>query len=145
MPGPIGNQNNRAPKYTPEEDTRIRELWDAGFKALAIAGMMPGRTRFSVIGRANRLGLPARTKPARAKRNGRTKKSLMQKPAVPLPVAKTADVLDLTQPFVQPQVRECCYILGDPKKAYRYCLDDTEPGRSFCSAHAARVYVRVAA
>lgn len=47
-------------RWTPEEDTRLRQLWAEGHAASAIAGMMQRGGRNTVIGRAHRLKLPAR-------------------------------------------------------------------------------------
>lgn len=43
-----------------EQETKLKELWAAGHSASRIAKMMGAATRNVIIGKANRLGLPAR-------------------------------------------------------------------------------------
>ena len=44
-------------RWSPEEDARLRALWACGTSTEMIGGML-GRSKCSVIGRADRLGLP---------------------------------------------------------------------------------------
>lgn len=54
-------------------------------------------------------------------------------PELPMPASSVA--------FKPPAPRECCFPLGDPRsKAFRFCTDPTEPGRSYCLAHCRIAY-----
>ena len=47
--------------WTPEKEKKLRELWKKGLSASKIAGLLEGTTRNSVIGKAHRLKLEARS------------------------------------------------------------------------------------
>ena len=53
--------------WSPEEDARLRGLWDEGHSTAEIARRM-GRTKNSVVGRVHRLAFPARPSPIQPKR-----------------------------------------------------------------------------
>ncbi len=44
-----------SPAWTPEEQDKLRELWEAGFSARKIALQLPGKTRNAVVGNAHRI------------------------------------------------------------------------------------------
>ena len=46
--------------WTPEKETKLRELWEKGHTASQIASMLGDTTRNAVIGKAHRLNLKAR-------------------------------------------------------------------------------------
>lgn len=54
--------NPRHPYWTPQEDERLRTLWEAGWSTLTI-GIAIGRGKNAVCGRARRLALPERESP----------------------------------------------------------------------------------
>ena len=47
--------------WTPERESKLRELWKKGHTASQIASILTGTTRNAVIGKAHRLNLEART------------------------------------------------------------------------------------
>ena len=47
--------------WTPEKETKLRELWKKGHTVSEIANILGGTTRNAVIGKAHRLNLPARS------------------------------------------------------------------------------------
>ena len=47
--------------WTPEKETKLRELWKKGHTGSEIANILGGTTRNAVIGKAHRLNLPARS------------------------------------------------------------------------------------
>ena len=47
--------------WTPERESKLKELWKKGHTASQIASLIGGTTRNAVIGKANRLNLEART------------------------------------------------------------------------------------
>ncbi len=57
--------------WTPERESKLKELWKKGHTASQIAGLIGGTTRNAVIGKAHRLNLEAR---ATSKKNSRTTK-----------------------------------------------------------------------
>ena len=51
--------------WSEQEDDKLRSMWLEGLTSSEIATFMPRRNRNSIIGRAHRLGLPARPSPIR--------------------------------------------------------------------------------
>lgn len=137
------------PEWNEHSVVRLRMLWDAGHSAAQI-GRMIGRSKNSVVGKAHRLDLSARPDPIA--RDG------IAKPRTPRPsrakgvtLAPLFALLDdpivlaappRERPAPKPAVGECCYPIGDPgTKAFRFCCDPTEPGRSYCLDHCKLAYV----
>lgn len=128
--------------WTDDRVDRLRDLWTGGHSAAAIAGILGGVSRNSVIGKVNRLGLvrpdgsavPARTaddgrKPAAARPSGR------RTGRKPLLVGRPPD----RSPFPA-----CQFIRGEPRDR-EFCGAPTlemKDGRrsSYCPRHHARCW-----
>ena len=54
------NFNKKIMSWTPERESKLRELWKKGHTASQIANMLGNTTRNAVIGKAHRLNLQAR-------------------------------------------------------------------------------------
>ena len=59
------NNQKSGCNWDDESTEKLRRLWAEGLSARKIAVQIPGATRNSVIGKAHRLGLPARAKSTR--------------------------------------------------------------------------------
>ena len=55
--------------WTPEKETKLRELWKKGHTGSEIANILGDTTRNAVIGKAHRLNLPARSVSKRSTTN----------------------------------------------------------------------------
>jgi GcrA cell cycle regulator len=141
----------------PDRDGELRARWAAGETTLAIAEAM-GLTKNQVIGRAHRLGLPARPHPIRRAEGGA--------PRTPRPAPKAARAAGAgagasapsPRPSPAPRERErapavpavlartarCCWPVwpngaGREHPEYgRYCGAPALLGSSYCPAHHAR-------
>ncbi len=130
--------------WTVEQDARLKELWpDQSAREI---GALMGKTRNSVIGRANRLALPmkkakpGRPRVARVPRPPRPPRVMMThrptkriEPAIipePMPVNGGLHIMELEH-------RHCREVIGygAPDKLARYCGVDKKEGSSFCEYH----------
>jgi len=110
MPAPPAASHHS--RWTAALDARLGELWTEGHPARDIAVELE-TTRSAVIGRANRLGLPAH--PGR--------------PVRPLP------------PEPVPDTTGCRFPHGDPgKPGFGFCGAKRVPGRPYCAFHMAVAY-----
>jgi GcrA cell cycle regulator len=149
--------------FSAQDDARLVELWVEGL-SIAQIGVKMGRTKNSVVGRVHRLSLPSRPSPIPAGGEPRAKKAQV----LPLPregaglpgrrgsaaMAGPSLVLLGAAPAPQaappPPVRldarhGCSWPFGEPRtKDFRYCDAPSVAGRSYCPAHCAQAYVRVA-
>lgn len=141
-----------------ERDARLRDLWtqdDPRLSTREIAVRM-ALSKNAVVGRAHRLGLPARPSPI----------ILVAADAAPAPKPRGAPPLRVTLPRPAPSpapvrpalptlparlagsrpARACRFIAGQPAGlATVYCEAATLPGSSYCPHHHAICHVRVAA
>jgi GcrA cell cycle regulator len=146
--------------WSAEDDAMLTRLWADPANSTARMGEMMGhRSKNSIVGRAHRIGLPARPSPIRRDgavqpaRSARTQPALPPLPsavapprtsvlAIPLvaraaPVVRPAPVT-LSAPARIGPVRACCWPFGEPRtKAFRFCGDPALPGRSYCDDHQA--------
>lgn len=147
--------------WTDERVTLLRELWSKGLSASQIAVQLGGVSRNAVIGKAHRLGLESRPSPIRGNGSGRSSRrnraisraiearalrgtmadeeingepilpAERNEPAPPPAVHKASDV------------KQCLWPLGDPgDEDFRFCGEDTVPGRPYCTKHCAMAYIR---
>ena len=139
---------NTNPPWSDKENAELKRLWATGLSSAKIGKSM-GKTKNSIIGRAHRLGLPARPSPIRDAKSAaiRVEKPIKPKPPIlsELPVMK---VLPAPEPVVAPRrtfrKEECTWITGDVKKpGWYWCKEVAEPGKPFCSTHCKIAYMRV--
>ncbi len=150
------------PNWTDEEVATLARMWAEGSSAREIAKALGNdRTRNSVMGRLNRMGLSRNPtgvhggtitrghKPERAPRPSRAKDITIkqvtglkrqQKEArvsaiVCQPVEGGVELLDL-------QASHCRYPLGEvrARPPYKYCGDTVVAGKSYCPGHHAVVW-----
>ncbi|MCB8880096.1 hypothetical protein ACELLULO517_07605 [Acidisoma cellulosilytica] len=117
-----------------EEESVIRTEWAAGTSMQDIADRV-GRTKNSVSGHIHRMGLPARPSPIRTSSAPRatTRK--------PLPVQFIGEAISPPTHFAPIAAGKCQWLEGRPRDL-NFCHAPTVPGRSWCCAHLARVYVQ---
>lgn len=149
--------------WTDERVTLLRELWAKGLSASQIAVQLGGVTRNAVIGKAHRLGLESRPSPIRgtgsgSRRRNRAIDRAMEARALRgtmadeeiggerlLPDAGQR-VEDAPMPPLARRggdVSACLWPLGDPgDDNFRFCGEDSVPGRPYCSEHCAVAYIR---
>jgi GcrA cell cycle regulator len=91
--------------WTDERIETLKKMWDSGLTATQIAEELGGVSRNAVIGKAHRLGLPARPSPVKP---NEPKAAAAPKPA-PAPVAAPAPTAPAPAPkvvAVEPESRE---------------------------------------
>jgi GcrA cell cycle regulator len=91
--------------WTDERIETLKKMWDSGLTATQIAEELGGVSRNAVIGKAHRLGLPARPSPVKP---NEPKAAAAPKPA-PAPVAAPAPTAPAPAPkvvAVEPEPRE---------------------------------------
>lgn len=101
--------------WTEARVTQLTHLWDAGVGTAEIGDRL-GMTKNAIIGKAHRIGLKAR----RAS-----------------PKRSRAQLLKLNG-------QTCQWPFGDPGTPdFRFCGGATISGKSYCTEHYARAYIRV--
>lgn len=149
--------------WTDERVTLLRELWAKGLSASQIAVQLGGVTRNAVIGKAHRLGLESRPSPIRGTGNGSRRRNRAIDRALEARALRgtMADeeiggerllpdtgqrVEDVPMPPLARRggdVSACLWPLGDPgDDNFRFCGEDSVPGRPYCSEHCAVAYIR---
>lgn len=98
-------------QWTPGRDAKLRDLWNSGMRTGSIAIMIVA-TKNAVIGRAHRLGLPARKSPIA----GRSSKPRVERE--PRAQAEAPRKVAVRVPFEQPPEPE-----PEPVKAARLTVD----------------------
>jgi GcrA cell cycle regulator len=152
-------------KWTEEMLTTLDQMWLAGDKVAVIAPVL-GVTPNAVIGKARRRDLPRRPSPIKsddpeimkrreatriantikrqAEREERERALALkvarkppEKPVMAPPVAKPAPV------FRPPRLTACSWPIGEPKSGeFRFCSEQTVPGKPYCLDHCKLAYVR---
>jgi GcrA cell cycle regulator len=127
----------------PARDEELRARWAGGDSASVIAAAM-GLTKNAVVGRAHRMGLPARPSPII--RDGVVRETVSVRVARNavfgniVPVAKVK--IEPAAPVMRKGRSEpCCFPSGEPGKPdFRYCEAPSVPGRPYCAAHTQLAY-----
>ena len=118
--------------WTPERIAEITRLWDEGLTTAEI-GKMVGVSKNSVVGKAHRLGLPARPSPIR-RSNGNTAK-------VARPVAK-APVKPMRQIVLSTSGACCKWPFGHPGEAdFHFCGSLALVNKPYCPEHYHMAYL----
>ncbi len=157
-------------EWSEETILRLRALWAEGLSTAEIGRRM-GISKNAVVGKAHRLGLPARPSPIRREgvRSGAARAPLPKRPtgptlpplatasaapveAPPPPAAKPAGAparAAAPRPVARPamtggRLHVCCWPLGDPgTPSFRFCDAEAMGGKPYCAEHAELAYVRV--
>jgi GcrA cell cycle regulator len=124
----------------------LEKLWAEGVPPLKI-GEALGMTKNAIVGKAYRLGLPARPSPI--VRNGptpATKPRPVPKPR-PIPLqamaAKPAQTPAPAPVSIFRRSAECVWPIGEPgRSGFRYCAKSTVPGKPYCDVHCRKAYVQ---
>ena len=104
--------------WTPELVQELTKLWSEGHSTSEI-GRRLGITKNSVVGKARRIDLAMRRKPA-------------QKKIIPKVI--TMDRL---------RANMCSWPMGDPgTEEFRFCGAEAVPGKPYCADHCAVAYIR---
>ncbi len=133
--------------WSKPKDDMLRELWMA-HSAAEIAIRIGAASKNAVIGRARRLGLPPKAKPARAppprpsrKQKAEARKPRRSKPLVAIVEAVVRAPLEPTRSFEALVQHECRFPIGDPgTPGFGFCGRPVS-GRVYCAAHHAVAYV----
>jgi GcrA cell cycle regulator len=137
-----------ATPWTDERTAQLARFWSQGLSASAISDCFnsPGITRNSVIGKANRLKLPARQsgfpgRPQKAKAKPKWKPA--PKPPPPprsskppaSPPTQTPPVMRALQ-LVELGPTHCRFPVGDPQKpGFFFCAADVGENDNYCPFH----------
>lgn len=130
----------RQTRWTPDEDSRLRELAARGLSATRIGEALSTpdrvRTRGGVIGRACTLKIPltgsdTRWRPSRPRRDdpGLDSVASAKKAGEPAPIGKPETL-----------GQGCSFIAGDFAPGWRCCGHPRAPGSAYCAHHHARVF-----
>lgn len=157
-------KNAATADWTPERIEELTKLWTEGHSCSQIANMMGGgATRNSVIGKANRLKLPARlsrspyanvSKRLSSIPRGRRKRTTVKAISVPRLLTSPWQVHappEPVVPFVEPVLvapddrflsliqltdKTCRWPIGDPKvEGFHFCGSDPRDGSRYCEFH----------
>ncbi len=152
--------------WTDDVISRLKALWAEGLSTAEIGRRM-GVSKNAVVGKAHRLCLEARPSPIRRGVPGEQPK----RAAVKRVTGPTLPTMDVEAPMVEPPPREappppapvvaapvlravkrigggrlvaCCWPIGEPgTRTFRFCDDESLPGKPYCRTHAALAYVKI--
>lgn len=120
--------------WTPERIAEVTRLWDEGLTTAEI-GKIVGVSKNAVVGKAHRLGLPARPSPIL--RNGGGGKSL----ATPRPVAKVP-VKPARQIVLSTSGACCKWPFGHPgESGFHFCGSAALLNKPYCPEHYQMAYL----
>jgi len=134
---------SNAENWPPHQVAQLTELWHAKTAAGAPLystreiGILMRMNKNRVIGKAHRLGLPARPTPIRPASNRRPR------PTNPAIVVYRPPPPVLTPPDPEPRMprrrRPCAWPIGEPgKPGFHFCGEQVvELGQSYCGSHMA--------
>ena len=120
--------------WTPELIVEITRLWGEGLTTAEI-GKMVGVSKNAVIGKAHRLGLPARPSPIR-RRNGSGASAATSRPAAKAPVKPVRQIAISTS-------GACCkWPFGHPGEAdFHFCGSPALVNKPYCPEHYQMAYL----
>jgi GcrA cell cycle regulator len=148
--------------WTDDVIARLRAFWAEGLSTAEIGRRM-GISKNAVVGKAHRLALDARPSPIRRAAPGDAPRRPVVRrvtgPTLPTMAVPAASPVELrpVPPVVPPsppvlravgrtggRLIACCWPIGEPgTKSFRFCDDESLPGKPYCGAHAALAYVKV--
>ncbi len=118
--------------WTPERIAEITRLWDEGLTTAEI-GKMVGVSKNAVVGKAHRLGLPARPSPIRRNNGSST--------PVSRPVAK-APPKSVRQIALSTSGACCKWPFGHPGEAdFHFCGSRALVNKPYCPEHYQMAYL----
>ncbi len=117
--------------WTPERIAEVTRLWGEGLTTAEI-GKLVGITKNAVVGKAHRLGLPARPSPIRRQGSGGSSSSVT---TMPRPVAK-APVKPIRQIALSTSGACCKWPFGHPgEENFRFCGSLALVNKPYCPEH----------
>jgi GcrA cell cycle regulator len=165
-------EENHDMEWSDETIAKLRVLWTEGLSTAEIGRRM-GISKNAVVGKAHRLLLTSRPSPIRREADGSRAQRppaprrvtgptlpsmaeavVMATKADPAPevqlVAATAVAvlrpIATSRPLGAERRRTvaCCWPIGEPgTRNFRFCDDESTPGKPYCATHAALAYVKV--
>jgi GcrA cell cycle regulator len=150
-------------EWTDDVIARLKALWAEGLSTAEIGRRM-GISKNAVVGKAHRLALDSRPSPIRRGGPGDAPRRpavrrvtgptlppmtgvAAETPAKPvMPVAAAAPLLPALRSVGRSGGRlvACCWPIGEPgTKTFRFCDDESLPGKPYCATHAAVAYVKI--
>lgn len=140
----IAPYNRAVVPWTPERDATMREMFEDGLSAAAVAKAL-GVSRSSVMGRSYRTGIKSKLKPfgtgyrlspeEKAKRRPRRKAPRISEAIASLEVAINEP---LCLSIMELESHHCRYPVGD--FPFLYCGNVVAEGHSWCKGHCGIVY-----
>ena len=137
--------NFAKPRWSSDQNAALTSLWSEGLSGSAI-GKRLDKTKCAVIGRARRLGLPARAEKREweateiikirgLKKAGYGIYEIAKKTGIPYSTIKRK----LNEPVCHKQLsdlgpRDCRYPFGEGTP-YEFCGRPAIPGKSYCAEH----------
>lgn len=149
--------------WTDDVIDRLKALWAEGHSTAEIGRRM-GVSKNAVVGKAHRLSLDARPSPIRRGEPGEAPKRPAAKrmtgptlPTMAAPVPEPREVRPAPPPAPVPapvlravgrtpggRLVACCWPIGEPgTRSFRFCDDESLPGKPYCRTHAALAYVKI--
>jgi GcrA cell cycle regulator len=138
MVGTEKANNNHETPWTDDRVNWLKELWNTGMRASQI-GRLIGVSRNAIIGKANRLGLVGKPKPAGQTTNDKVHKARALRHWTPPPVAVAEPVEITDAPFLDVSLyeikhNECHFPHGD-QSPYFFCGQPVQAGSPYCPFH----------
>lgn len=125
--------------WTDQEENDLKELWNKGeLSATEMMAFLPGKTRNSILGKANRLNLPSKRTDRKLGRPIERKPIIVKPPTIPKPVEPPLTVpTEPWVPFMAANLRTCRAVMvqhGVDNKAM-FCSNTKDIKASFCQYH----------
>ncbi len=126
--------------WTDELEEKLATIWNSTQSAADMVKLFPGFSRNAIIGKAYRLGLPAKSPPTGPRRRKVNPVVRLKKPPAEVKVAETIEPsMDEKTwiPFMEVNDRTCRSILGqNPKDGLAlFCPNPKEREMSYCPYH----------
>ena len=135
-------------KWTAENETILRRLWDAGWTASQIAPEIPGTTRNAIVGKARRLNLASRAPTGWGDVREKTKAAQRQREPlviplrpISLPKAIQPENPDRLLSLLELTDRTCRFPIGTPGQPdFGFCGKQTKSGSAYCEECHSKAY-----
>jgi len=121
--------------WTPERIAEITRLWGDGLTTAEI-GKIVGVTKNAVVGKAHRLGLPARPSPIRRANGANGGRAALSRPVVKAPVKPPRPIVLSTSGA------RCKWPFGHPDEAeFHFCGSPSLVNKPYCPEHYQMAYL----